>query len=155
MRGSIFSRWILSRVVRSALVFEKDSIELYRRLKDSAVGGLRRDIGHLLEEEEMHWRILTEASNGRLNIDELEKALRAHLYERLPDISPLSPESLARVGDELSLALEEEKKTFIFYSNLRRISKIPAVKRAFEILSAMEREHADILSRLLGRVPQY
>ncbi len=150
MKG-IISRWILSRIVRSAMVFEKGSIELYRRLQESAEGDLRRDIGHLLDEEEMHWRILTQAAEGKLDITELEKALHQHLYARLAEISPLSPESMTRWEGELSRALEEEKETFIFYSNLRRISKIPAVKRAFEILADMEREHADILSRLLGR----
>lgn len=133
------------------MVFEKGSIELYRHLRESVEGDLKRDIGHLLDEEEMHWRILTEAADGTLDINELEKTLHQHLYARLPEISPLSPEYMSRWEGELSRALEEEKETFIFYSNLRRMSKIPAVKRAFEILADMEREHADILSRLLGR----
>ena len=31
------------------------------------------------------------------------------------------------------------------------MSKIPAVKKAFEVLAGMEKEHLDILRRLLGR----
>jgi hypothetical protein len=42
------------------------------------------------------------------------------------------------------------EKTWIFYGNLRRMSKIPAMKKAFEVLAAMEKEHVDILRRLLG-----
>ena len=30
------------------------------------------------------------------------------------------------------------------------MSKIPAVKKAFEVLAAMEKEHVNILRRLLG-----
>ena len=148
---TVFGRWILSRIVRSALVFEKDAIELYRRLKEAAQGDLRRDMEHLLEEEELHWKILTDAADGKLDAVALEKTRHEHVYSRLSEISPLSPDSLAQWEAELSSAFEQEKETFIFYSNLRRISKIPAVKKAFEILSDMEREHVDILSHLLGR----
>ena len=41
----------------------------------------------------------------------------------------------------------------MFYGNLRRMSKIPAVKKAFEVLAAMEKEHVDILRKLLGVAP--
>ena len=33
------------------------------------------------------------------------------------------------------------------------MSRIPVVRRAFEVLAAMEREHVEILRRLLGRQP--
>jgi hypothetical protein len=42
------SRWIFSRVVKSALVFETEAIETYRRLQEGLEGGRPRD-GHLAD----------------------------------------------------------------------------------------------------------
>jgi rubrerythrin len=149
---SIIGRWILARVVRSALVFEKEAIELYRSMREKAADGqLRHGLEHLLEEEEVHWKILSDAAGGKLDAGQLEKLLHEHLYARLPAIEPLAPGALSRWSAELTEALSREKETFIFYSNLRRMSTIPAVKKAFEVLGDMEREHIEILSRLLGR----
>jgi rubrerythrin len=60
-------------------------------------------------------------------------------------------EERKRWGAELAASMEREEKTWVFYSNLRRMSKIPIVKKAFELLAAMEKEHLDILRKLLGR----
>jgi rubrerythrin len=151
MRFSL-RKWLLSRVVKSALAFERESIELYRgmreRLKDSP---LHKELEHLLNEEETHWKILADAAEGRLDPEELERILNEHLYSELPSLAPLAPDALGTWGSELSKALEREKETFIFYSNLQRMSKIPVVRKAFGVLAAMEKEHVDILSRLLGR----
>jgi rubrerythrin len=147
-----FRKWIMARIVKSALVFEKDSIKRYRGLLEKlGEGPLRHGLGHLLEEEEMHRRILADASRGKLDPVEMENSLEQHLYANLPLLSPLSEEALGVWGEELSKALEREKETFVFYGNLRRMSKIPAVKKAFEALADMEREHMEILSKLLGR----
>jgi len=43
--------------------------------------------------------------------------------------------------------------TGVFYTNLRRMSRIPAVRRAFDVLAHMEKEHIDILRALLGKGP--
>ncbi len=151
MRGFL-RKWILTRIVKSALVFEKEAIYSYRGMREKiADGPLRHGLEHLLKEEEMHWKILTDASEGKLDTEEMEKALKEHLYENLPTLPPLSREALEAWGDELAEALEREKGTFIFYGNLRRMSKIPAVKKAFEALADMEKEHVEILSKLLGR----
>lgn len=151
------SRWIFSRVVKSALVFETEAIETYRRLQESLEGGrscgghLADSLCHLLEEERQHWEILSRASVGKLGIEELEKVLDEHMYKAIDDIRPLEGQDLARWGGELAEALAQEEKTYVFYSNLRRMSKIPVVKRAFEVLAHMEKEHIDILLALLGR----
>jgi rubrerythrin len=150
MKNAI-SRWILSRVIKSALVFEAEAIELYRGLQEKLdESPLRHGLEHLLDEEKLHWKLLRDTADGKLDPDELERALHEHLYARLPEIAPLSGKALSIWGDELRAALHREKETFIFYSNLRRISKIPAVKKAFEVLSDMEKEHVEILARLLG-----
>ena len=77
--------------------------------------------------------------------------LAGHLFGAMESIEPLAGEDLARWGGELSRALEQEEKTWIFYGNLRRMSKIPAVRKAFEVLAKMEKEHVDMLRRFLGR----
>lgn len=150
------SRWIFSRIVKSALVFEQESIGTYRRLQESlggdrACGGpLADSLCHLLEEERQHWDILSRASEGKLEIEELEKVLDGHMYAAMGEIRPLSGADLERWGAELSRARESEEKTWVFYTNLRRMSKIPAVRRAFDVLAHMEKEHIDILRALLG-----
>ncbi len=143
---------MVSRIVKSALAFETNAIDLYRRLKAKDVGGtLGGGLAHLLHEEELHSRILTDTAAGKLQLEDLEKISREHRYANLEEIEPLGPEALAEWAEELERALKAEQDTFVFYSNLRRMSKIFAVKRAFEVLADMEREHAEILAGLLGR----
>ena len=144
------SRWLLSGVVRSALAFESEAIQIYRGLCEKLSGGpLHHSLGHLLQEEELHWRILSDAAAGKLTITQLEQALAAHLYTEFEAIEPLEGKQLVDLGEAIARAREEEEKTYIFYSNLSRISKIPVVKKTFEVLAHMEKEHIDILRRLL------
>lgn len=156
MSGAL-SRWILRRVLASGLAFERQAIDAYRGLRarlmlsnscrDESLDG---SLCHLLEEEELHQRVLSDAAAGRLSLEELERMLAGHLYAGFDAIRPLAGEEAAAWSADLRAALEHEEKTWIFYGNLRRISRIPAVKRAFEVLAAMEKEHVDILRRLLG-----
>lgn len=146
--------WILRRVVKSALVFEAGSLETYRRLRERLVDHpLWDSLSHLLEEEEHHWRILTDAAEGRLDAAEVERIVAGHLFSGMSAILPLEGDAARVWGPELERALEEEERTLLFYVNLRRMSRVPVVRRAFEVLAAMEREHVDILRRLLGRSP--
>jgi rubrerythrin len=150
----ILADWILRRVVKSALVFEAGSLETYRRLRELLVDHpLGESHGHLLEEEEHHWRILTDAAEGKLDAAEIERVVQGHLFAGIAAIRPLEGEELGEWGPELERALAEEERTLLFYGNLHRMSRIPVVRRAFEVLAAMEREHVDILHRLLGRQP--
>jgi rubrerythrin len=156
MPGPI-GRWIFSRVVRSALAFETEAIDIYHRLADqlgaqkSCRDDFRGALCHLLEEEQIHWKLLTDAAEGKLTIEELEHHLARHAYSGLEGMEPLGEEDMQRWGPDLSRALDQEEKTWVFYGNLRRMSKLPVVKKAFEVLAAMEKEHIDILRRLLGR----
>jgi rubrerythrin len=156
MPGPI-SRWILSRVVASGLAFEEEAIGDYRAMREKlGVRGacgehLESSLCHLLEEEEAHKRVLTDAAAGRLSEADLDGLLDGHAFPGLDSMQPLSAEEQAVWGDDLARSLEQEEKTWIFYGNLRRMSKIPAVKKAFEVLAGMEKEHVDILRRLLGK----
>ncbi len=144
--------WILRRVVKSALAFETSSLETYRRLREQlADSPLGESLGHLLEEEDHHWRILTDAAAGRLDAAQIERVVQGHLFSGMAAIRPLEGEALGEWGPELERALAEEERTLLFYGNLRRMSRIPVVRRAFEVLATMEREHVEILRRLLGR----
>lgn len=150
----ILADWILRRVVKSALVFEAGSLARYRRLGERLVDSpLWESLGHLLEEEEHHWRILTDAAAGKLDAAQVERLVKGHLFSGMAGIRPLEGDALREWGSELERALAEEERTFLFYGNLRRMSRIPVVRRAFEVLASMEREHVQILRRLLGRPP--
>ena len=155
MRG-IISRWMLRRVLSSGLAFEAQAIDAYRGLRErllksgSCDESLEGSLCHLLEEEEAHHRILSGAAAGRVSLEDLERLLQGHVYPGFEAIRALSGEEAARWSADLTAALEQEEKTWIFYGNLQRMSKIPAVKKAFEVLAAMEREHVNILRRLLG-----
>lgn len=146
--------WVLRRVVKSALVFEQTSLATYRRLRDRLVDDpLWDSLGHLLEEEEHHWRILTDTAEGRLDAAEVERIVAGHLYEGMDALAPLDGAARRAWGPDLERALEEEERTLLFYGNLGRMSRVPAVRRAFEVLAAMEREHVEILRRLLAAPP--
>jgi rubrerythrin len=153
----LISRWIFSRVVRSALAFETEAIDIYHRLADQLGGekscrdDFRGALCHLLDEEQMHWKLLTDAAEGKLTIEELERHLARHVYTGLEEMEPLGGEDLPRWGPDLARALDQEGKMWVFYGNLRRMSKLPVVKKTFEVLAATEKEHIDILRRLLGR----
>ena len=155
--AGLVSRWILRRVLASGLAFEREAIDAYRSLREKlgkaghcTDEGLESSICHLLEEEQLHQQILEDTAAGRLSVEELERRLADHSHARLDAIPPLGAEEAARWSADLRAALEQEEKSWIFYGNLRRMSKIPAVKRAFEVLASMEKEHVDILRRLLG-----
>jgi rubrerythrin len=153
----VLARWILSRVVRSGLAFETEAIDLYRDLLDKLRGSgscdelLEGSLCHLLEEEETHRTVLLDAAAGKYSAEEMERIVGKHRYAGIDMLRPLEGGTLNRWSAELQAALEQEEKTWVFYGNLRRMSKIPAVKRAFEVLAGMEKEHIDILRKLLGR----
>jgi len=157
MQG-VVSRWILRRVLSSGLAFETKAVDAYRNLRARLLQAghcdesLEGSLCHLLEEEEAHLRILSDAATGRLAVEDLERMLHGHVYAGIDAITPLKGEEAERWAADLNHALAQEEKTWIFYGNLRRLSKIPAVRNAFEVLAAMEKEHVDILRRLLGRV---
>jgi rubrerythrin len=137
--------------------FETEAIDLYRGLRErlmeskSCDESLEASLCHLLEEEVTHQRILAEAAAGNLTQIDLDAMASGHMYPGFDSIRPLAGKALEEWSADLSAALEQEEKTWIFYSNLRRMSKIPVVKKAFETLASMEKEHVDILRRILGR----
>jgi rubrerythrin len=154
--AGLLARWILSWVVKSAMALEAEAIDAYRAIRErllaarSCTEELESSICHLLEEEEEHKRVLGEVAAGRLSVEELEKLMARHVYPRFNAIQPLADEDRAAWEPALRAALAQEEKTWIFYSNLRRMSRIPVVKRAFEVMAGMENEHVLILRRILG-----
>jgi rubrerythrin len=112
---------------------------------------LEASICHLLEEEETHKRILSGVREGKVRYSDLEQMLGRHRYEGFDALLPLTGKLLDQWSADISTALDREEKTWVFYGNLRRMSKIPVVRKAFEVLASMEKEHVDILRRLLGK----
>jgi rubrerythrin len=154
--AGLLARWILSWVVKSAMAFEAEAIDSYRAIRERLLASrscseeLESSICHLLEEEVEHTRVLGEVAAGRVSVEELERLVAGHVYPRFDAIQPLAPEDRAAWEPALRTALAVEEKAWIFYGNLRRMSRIPAVKRAFEVLASMENEHVRILRRILG-----
>jgi rubrerythrin len=143
--------------VRSALALEAEAIDTYRGLRAELLSkgacheSFESSICHLLEEEETHRRVLSDAAAGKLTLEDLERMLQGHVYAGFDAIRPLEGEERARWAPALAAALAHEEKTWVFYGNLRRMSKLPVARRSFEVLAGMEREHVDILRRLLGQ----
>ncbi len=144
-------RLVLRRVVRSALTFEHNARDVYAALVGELEDtGQQESLRHLLDEEELHINIVTEIAEGRPTSQTLEEILANHHFHSLDHIQPLQPQQLSRWRDRLDEALAEERETYRFYRNLGQISKIPVVRLAFKVLADMEREHVEILGRLLG-----
>jgi len=154
--AGVLSRWILRKVLASGLAFERQAIDTYRVLREKLLKpgrcdeALESSLGHLLEEEQTHEQILSDAAAGRLSVEDLEATLTRRVYSRFDAVRPLQGEETAPWRPDLLAALEQEQDAWIFYGNLGRMSRIPAAKKAFQVLAAMEKEHAEILRRLLG-----
>jgi rubrerythrin len=146
-------KWILRRVLKSALTFEREARGLYETLSRELGGTARGGLEHLIEEERLHHRLLEDIVAGRLDDAELERTLSGHRYHALAETPPLDEVARAAFGARLEAALRDEQAAVAFYDNLARIGKIPAVKLAFRVLAEMEREHVDILRALLGVGP--
>ncbi len=155
--AGLLSRLILMGVIRSALALEAEAVSEYEQLRAQAERSrsctrqLGDSLSHLLEDERIHVQILEDTRAGGVSLPRLESLLREHTCPGLTDVKPLDADGLAQWERGLSSALEHEEKTWIFYGNLQRSSRVPAVRKAFEVLAAMEKEHLDIVRTLLGR----
>ena len=151
----ILSQLVLVRVLKSARAFETTAVSVYQGLREKLTTArscsevLDESLCRLLAEEEMHQKILDDIISGDLS--ELERTLDRQGYSSLENLESLDDSALSQWGRELESALEQEEKTWIFYTNLQRMSRIPAVRKAFAVLGSMEKGHLDILRRLLGR----
>jgi len=154
---ALFSALILRGVIKRALVLETQSVITYQGLQEKAINGgdrsgmLGENLCRLLAEKKIHRTILLKASEGKLSLEELEALLKEHQITNVSSVEPLNSSILATWEERLSAALEHEERVWIFYSNLRRMSRVPSVKKAFELLAFMEKAHVYILRALLGR----
>jgi len=141
--------WILRRLLKSALVFEREASGLYATLHGKLGDNAAAGIYHLIEEERLHQKLLEDIALGRVPDDALEEILAAHRFHALEEIEPVDRATREAYGPTLEQALHDEEATVAFYANLALVSKIPVVKHAFRVLADMEREHVAILKRLL------
>ncbi len=141
--------WLIKRVLKSALVFERDMFEAYEAiLKELQKKPAGERFRKLLEEEKHHQQILTRLTGRRIDDEELEKIFGAAHFHDPASTLPLPPNILKAVGQKIAELQNIEKESYLFYSNLQRISKIPAVKKAFKFLADQERQHLLILEKL-------
>jgi rubrerythrin len=143
--------WLTRRVLSSAFTFEADMFRAYqgvlRKLEGSSLGWKLKE---LQGEEKMHWDLLNRIAGGQISEQELEQIMEQARFHRIEEIAPLPPQELAVHGGKLAVIEKVEEESFIFNSKLQRMSKIPAVKRAFQFMAEQEREHLRILRRLRG-----
>lgn len=143
--------WLIRRVLAGAFTFESDMSRAYenalRSLSDSS---LRDRLAALLEEERAHRALLERIASRRITGEELEGLLRGAELHRPETVEPLSPRELEEHGRMLAVIEKVEEESFIFYSNLSKMSRIPAVRQAFRFMAEQERQHLRVLRRLRG-----
>jgi hypothetical protein len=123
-----FRRIALRLILRNALALEEEIYAHFLDLPEVLAGmELPAPLQAIVEEEREHRRLLTGMIEGRLNGDEIEKALEVRHVHNLELVRPL----------EARYALYEK-------------SSLPFVKRAFLFLTLQEEMHVRLLERLLG-----
>ena len=143
--------WLIRRGLKSAAAFEEDLSEAYAallaELKDSPAGAR---LERLQAEEKQHLAVIRLLAKTPLADEELERLISHAHFHHPEEIAPLDPAVRAAFAEQLEELRKLEQDSYIFYSNLARMSKIPAVKKSFSFLAGQEREHLQILQRLLG-----
>jgi len=143
--------WLIRRVLKSAAAFEEDLSAAYANLLDELEhSDARTRIERLQAEEKQHLAVIRRLSRGPAADEELERLI-SHTHFHNPDeVAPLDPAVRAAFAEQLEHLHKLERDSYIFYSNLARMSKIQVVKKSFSFLADQEREHLQILQRLLG-----
>jgi len=169
--------WMIRRILKSALIFEPDSYNLYISIKDAvekSLAGSRADIADmedmtdmednmvsnviaaldsLINQEKLHEELIREIK-GEMECSGLKKALKRIPEMHLTNIGDIMP--LGRIVDKsislkINEAVEQEEDSFKFYMNLYRMSKIGSVKEAFSLLADQESIHLILLKKLMGK----
>jgi rubrerythrin len=144
--------WLLKRVLKSAWVYERDLLASYNSLlQELRQSSVSENLERLFQEEEAHQKLLERISEGTVRPEELETILETEQFHDLSRIHPMEPPLRDRFAVAFSRLARLEEDSFVFYSNLSRISKIPVVRKAFAFLSRQEWQHLVLLRRLLGQ----
>jgi rubrerythrin len=143
--------WLIRRVLKSAAAFEENLSEAYSallaELKDSPAGAR---LERLQAEEKQHLAVIRRLSRGPAADEELERLISPTHFHNPDEVAPLDSAVRAAFAEQLERLRDLERDSYIFYSNLARMSKIQVVKKSFSFLADQEREHLQILQRLLG-----
>jgi rubrerythrin len=149
--------WLIRRVLKSAAVFEEDLSASYaallEKLKSDPAGA---PLARLWEEEKLHLEMIRRLARGPVSSGELDRLIAGAHFHDPEEVAPLPPALRAAFADRLERLQELERESYIFYSNLARISKLPSVKKSFAFLADQERQHLLLVQRLLdgGDAPE-
>jgi rubrerythrin len=143
--------WLIRRILKSAAVFEEELSSAYaallKELESSPVG---EQLHRLMEEEALHLKVIRRLVRGPVSAVGLDKLMAGTHFHTPEDVPALNPALRAAFAAQLKQLEDLEKDSYIFYSNLARSSKIPAVKKSFAFLADQERQHLLIVQRLMG-----
>jgi rubrerythrin len=128
-------------VLGIAIKSEVDAIKLYTRMKEKAKNpDLVTKIDFLIEQEKNHEKILTEAYRKRF--PEIDLSLPPQsLVPRVRDVL----ERDATLKEYFGAALEAEKKSEEFYTELAGKTRDQRSRAMLEYLASMERSHYSVL----------
>ena len=143
--------WLIRRVLKSAAVFEESLSSAYATLlEDLESSPAGEQLHRLMEEEALHLKVIRRLVRGPVSTGELDKLMADTHFHTPEEVSALNPALRETFAAQLKQLEDLEKESYVFYSNLARISKIPAVKKSFAFLAEQEKQHLLIVQRLMG-----
>jgi len=146
-----FRRGALRLILRNALALEQEVYEHFQDLPELLAGQeLPPPLQAIVEEERAPRRLLAMMIEGRLDEEQMERALEDRHLHDLDQVRPLGP-SYAPLVEKLQHIAGHERAIYACFRGLYEKSKVPFVKRAFRFLARQEEMHVRLLERLLAR----
>jgi rubrerythrin len=140
----------LRLILKNALALEEEIYGHFLDLPENLAGQeLPPSLQAIVQEEREHRRLLEELAAGRLEEEELQKALAERGVHRLEEVRPLEAR-YEPIRAKLGHIAEHERAIYEFFRSLQNKSTLPFAKRAFRLLAEQEQVHVQLLERLLG-----
>lgn len=144
--------WLTKNVLKNAMVIENRLLKSYENIIEE-IGKKtgRKDLNVLIQSEKTHIELLKQIKQKDFSFNRIKALLEQNCPHNADKIKPLDDKLLTSYREKLEEIENLEHDTFVFYSNLNRMSKIPAVKEAFRFLAQQENIHLQIIKKLLGK----
>lgn len=146
------------KILEYAAKREMETRDFYRKCRDQArIEGTRRVLESLVQDEERHYRIVTDLiDNARKAVKPaVETMATQNAAERIKTAFPHHVASTdfeaesTTVGSMLAIALENEKESFNNYASAAAEAENPDARKVFEYLAEEENKHYTIVSNLI------